>query len=272
MFRVLNCHGNNLAPRSVPTVLYPISGSSFLSTSCVSPWLSPWLAALIMKQRDNYLPLFTIILIKLSLLGFSRMRVCVWIQYVDWPWQCTHASDESQYWQSETDTAFCFSFWNETIKMPALLLVMHAIFVWILCVNALIHMYCMHSLTHKPACTFCIYILQSLFFFLLQEMFTPECKFKESVFENYYVIYSSTVYRQQESGRAWFLGLTKEGQVMKGNRVKKTKPSSHFVPRPIEGTRNVFGTVLKWSCKTFWFSRQLSSFRYYYSLATRRFS
>lgn len=68
-------------------------------------------------------------------------------------------------------------------------------------------------------------------------MFTPECKFKESVFENYYVIYSSTVYRQQESGRAWFLGLTKEGQVMKGNRVKKTKPSSHFVPRPIEGMR-----------------------------------
>uniref|UniRef100_H2LM70 Fibroblast growth factor n=1 Tax=Oryzias latipes TaxID=8090 RepID=H2LM70_ORYLA len=67
------------------------------------------------------------------------------------------------------------------------------------------------------------------------EMFTPECRFKESVFENYYVIYSSTVYRQQESGRAWFLGLTKEGQVMKGNRVKKTKPSSHFVPRPIEG-------------------------------------
>ncbi|XP_067330088.1 fibroblast growth factor 12a isoform X2 [Channa argus] len=67
-----------------------------------------------------------------------------------------------------------------------------------------------------------------------QEMFTPECRFKESVFENYYVIYSSTVYRQQESGRAWFLGLTKEGQVMKGNRVKKTKPSSHFVPRPIE--------------------------------------
>ncbi|XP_036409541.1 fibroblast growth factor 12a isoform X1 [Megalops cyprinoides] len=71
-------------------------------------------------------------------------------------------------------------------------------------------------------------------FLYSSEMFTPECKFKESVFENYYVIYSSTVYRQQESGRAWFLGLTKEGQVMKGNRVKKTKPSSHFVPRPIE--------------------------------------
>ncbi|KAF7692341.1 hypothetical protein HF521_009951 [Silurus meridionalis] len=61
-------------------------------------------------------------------------------------------------------------------------------------------------------------------FLYSSEMFTPECKFKESVFENYYVIYSSTMYRQQES----------DGQVMKGNRVKKTKPSSHFLPRPIE--------------------------------------
>nr|XP_025949324.1 fibroblast growth factor 12 isoform X3 [Dromaius novaehollandiae] len=70
--------------------------------------------------------------------------------------------------------------------------------------------------------------------FSFEDVFTPECKFKESVFENYYVIYSSTLYRQQESGRAWFLGLNKEGQIMKGNRVKKTKPSSHFVPKPIE--------------------------------------
>ncbi|ROJ25440.1 Fibroblast growth factor 12 [Anabarilius grahami] len=56
------------------------------------------------------------------------------------------------------------------------------------------------------------------------DVFTAECKFKESVFENYYVIYSSTLYRQHESGRAWFLGLNKEGTIMKGNRVKKTKP------------------------------------------------
>ncbi|XP_069493098.1 fibroblast growth factor 14 isoform X1 [Ambystoma mexicanum] len=66
------------------------------------------------------------------------------------------------------------------------------------------------------------------------ELFTMECKFKESVFENYYVIYSSMLYRQQESGRAWFLGLNKEGQVMKGNRVKKTKPAAHFLPKPLE--------------------------------------
>ncbi|XP_036401690.1 fibroblast growth factor 14-like isoform X2 [Megalops cyprinoides] len=66
------------------------------------------------------------------------------------------------------------------------------------------------------------------------ELFTAECKFKESVFENYYVIYSSMLYRQQESGRAWFLGLNKEGQPMKGNRVKKTKPAAHFLPKPLE--------------------------------------
>ncbi|XP_058600699.1 fibroblast growth factor 12 isoform X5 [Onychostoma macrolepis] len=71
-------------------------------------------------------------------------------------------------------------------------------------------------------------------FLYSSEAFTAECKFKESVFENYYVIYSSTMYRQHESGRAWFLGLNKEGIIMKGNRVKKTKPCSHFVPRPIE--------------------------------------
>lgn len=69
----------------------------------------------------------------------------------------------------------------------------------------------------------------------VKDVFTAECKFKESVFENYYVIYSSTLYRQHESGRAWFLGLNKDGVVMKGNRVKKTKPCAHFVPRPIEG-------------------------------------
>lgn len=76
---------------------------------------------------------------------------------------------------------------------------------------------------------------------MCQDVFTAECKFKESVFENYYVIYSSTLYRQHESGRAWFLGLNKDGVIMKGNRVKKTKPCSHFVPRPIEGETHTPG-------------------------------
>ncbi|XP_035264382.1 fibroblast growth factor 11a [Anguilla anguilla] len=66
------------------------------------------------------------------------------------------------------------------------------------------------------------------------EHFTPECKFKESVFENYYVTYSSILYRQSQSGRAWYIGINRDGQVMKGNRVKKTKGAAHFLPKFIE--------------------------------------
>ncbi|XP_027713003.1 fibroblast growth factor 11 isoform X3 [Vombatus ursinus] len=64
--------------------------------------------------------------------------------------------------------------------------------------------------------------------------FTAECRFKECVFENYYVLYASALYRQRRSGRAWYLGLDKEGHVMKGNRVKKTKAAAHFVPKLLE--------------------------------------
>ncbi|NP_001012380.1 fibroblast growth factor 11a [Danio rerio] len=67
------------------------------------------------------------------------------------------------------------------------------------------------------------------------EHFTPECKFKECVFENYYVTYSSILYRQTQSGRAWYIGINRDGQVMKGNRVKKTKGAAHFLPKLIEG-------------------------------------
>lgn len=68
-----------------------------------------------------------------------------------------------------------------------------------------------------------------------QEHFTPECKFKESVFENYYVTYSSMLYRQTQSGRCWYIGINRDGQIMKGNRVKKTKGAAHFLPKVIEG-------------------------------------
>ncbi|XP_077401882.1 fibroblast growth factor 13-like [Vanacampus margaritifer] len=71
-------------------------------------------------------------------------------------------------------------------------------------------------------------------FLYTSEHFTPECKFKESVFENYYVTYSSMQYRQQASGRAWYLGLNKEGAIMKGNHVKKNKAAAHFIPKPLK--------------------------------------
>ncbi|XP_007545963.1 fibroblast growth factor 11 [Poecilia latipinna] len=66
------------------------------------------------------------------------------------------------------------------------------------------------------------------------EHFTPECKFKESVFENYYVTYSSILYRQTQSGRSWYIGINRDGHIMKGNRVKKTKGAAHFLPKVIE--------------------------------------
>lgn len=50
-------------------------------------------------------------------------------------------------------------------------------------------------------------------------------------------MYSSTLYRQRESGRSWYLGINKDGQVMKGNRVKKTKAAAHFLPKLLEGER-----------------------------------
>uniref|UniRef100_A0A3Q1ERB2 Fibroblast growth factor 11a n=1 Tax=Acanthochromis polyacanthus TaxID=80966 RepID=A0A3Q1ERB2_9TELE len=53
---------------------------------------------------------------------------------------------------------------------------------------------------------------------VLQEHFTPECKFKECVFENYYVTYSSILYRQTQSGRAWYIGINRDGQVVRATR------------------------------------------------------
>uniref|UniRef100_A0A672TEI7 Fibroblast growth factor 11b n=1 Tax=Sinocyclocheilus grahami TaxID=75366 RepID=A0A672TEI7_SINGR len=80
-------------------------------------------------------------------------------------------------------------------------------------------------LTHYSRLTgaMSVFISIFVFFILWQENFNPECKFKESVFENYYVTYSSMLYRQSQSGRSWYIGINRDGQVMKGNRVKKTK-------------------------------------------------
>ena len=56
------------------------------------------------------------------------------------------------------------------------------------------------------------------------------------------------IYRQQQSGRGWYLGLNKEGEIMKGNHVKKNKPAAHFLPKPLKGTHH---TVLTpWASST----------------------
>ena len=69
-----------------------------------------------------------------------------------------------------------------------------------------------------------------------QEVYTAECKFKESVFENYWCLYSSIQYKHPETKRPWHLGIDKKGRCIKGNRAKKHKEASHFLPQPIEST------------------------------------
>lgn len=49
------------------------------------------------------------------------------------------------------------------------------------------------------------------------------------------------IYRQQQSGRGWYLGLNKEGEIMKGNHVKKNKPAAHFLPKPLKGKLHIIG-------------------------------
>ncbi|XP_078786768.1 fibroblast growth factor 11 isoform X2 [Oryzias latipes] len=42
------------------------------------------------------------------------------------------------------------------------------------------------------------------------------------------------LYTSTQSGRSWYIGINRDGQIMKGNRVKKTKGAAHFVPKVIE--------------------------------------
>uniref|UniRef100_A0A8V5GMF1 Fibroblast growth factor n=1 Tax=Melopsittacus undulatus TaxID=13146 RepID=A0A8V5GMF1_MELUD len=65
--------------------------------------------------------------------------------------------------------------------------------------------------------------------------FTPECRFKEGVFDSYHVLYASALYRQRRSGRAWYLGLDRQGRPMAGPRVRKDKAAAHFLPQLMEG-------------------------------------
>nr|XP_026694546.1 fibroblast growth factor 11/12/13/14 isoform X2 [Ciona intestinalis] len=66
------------------------------------------------------------------------------------------------------------------------------------------------------------------------DVYTMECKFKESVHDNYYVVYTSCIYKQLQSGRPWNVGMSKDGIPVKGSHAKKHKPCTHFIPRPIE--------------------------------------
>lgn len=126
---------------------------------------------------------------------------------------------------------------------------------WLIPISGLVSYQSCSKINHNLFSSSCFacsrFIFISIHFFS-QENFTPECKFKESVFENYYVTYSSMLYRQTQSGRCWYIGINRDGQIMKGNRVKKNKGAAHFLPKVIEGRspqcrlnkRNVFFNLL----------------------------
>lgn len=109
---------------------------------------------------------------------------------------------------------------------------------WLIPISGLISNQSCSKINHNLFSSSCFACSRFIFIFIpfsLQENFTPECKFKESVFENYYVTYSSMLYRQTQSGRCWYIGINRDGQIMKGNRVKKNKGAAHFLPKVIEG-------------------------------------
>ena len=102
---------------------------------------------------------------------------------------------------------------------------------------------------------------------IFKDLFTNECRFKESVFENYWCLYSSIQYKHPETKvriyrnrqklyfsvqmlkiiqRPWHLGINSKGKCIKGMRAKKDRTASHFLPRPIEGT--IYYTQ-GWKCR-----------------------
>ncbi|NWH38505.1 FGF13 factor, partial [Chloropsis hardwickii] len=60
--------------------------------------------------------------------------------------------------------------------------------------------------------------------------------FKESVFENYYVTYSSMIYRQQQHTHTHTHTHTKEGEIMKAHTHTHTHTHTHFLPKPFTHT------------------------------------
>ncbi|XP_077130684.1 fibroblast growth factor 5 [Ranitomeya variabilis] len=63
--------------------------------------------------------------------------------------------------------------------------------------------------------------------------FSEDCKFMERYQENSYNTYASATYRNEKTGRRWYVALNKRGKAKKGSspRVKPQHISTHFLPR-----------------------------------------
>ena len=68
-----------------------------------------------------------------------------------------------------------------------------------------------------------------------------DCNFKEGIFANYWTTYSSLTWgldRMQLS--TWYMAINGRGHRVSAKNSKKSRPSAHFLPDPIEGKFNLY--------------------------------
>ena len=66
--------------------------------------------------------------------------------------------------------------------------------------------------------------------------YDSDCNFKEGIFANYWTTYSSLTWgldRMQLS--TWYMAINGRGHRVSAKNSKKSRPSAHFLPDPIEG-------------------------------------
>ena len=66
--------------------------------------------------------------------------------------------------------------------------------------------------------------------------YDSDCTFKEGIFANYWTTYSSLTWgldRMQLS--TWYMAINGRGHRVSAKNSKKSRPSAHFLPDPIEG-------------------------------------
>ena len=71
-----------------------------------------------------------------------------------------------------------------------------------------------------------------------------DCNFKEGIFANYWTTYSSLTWgldRMQLS--TWYMAINGRGHRVSAKKSKKSRPSAHFLPDPIEGKFKYTKTV-----------------------------
>ena len=71
---------------------------------------------------------------------------------------------------------------------------------------------------------------------LTKLQYDSDCTFKEGIFANYWTTYSSLTWgldRMQLS--TWYMAINGRGHRVSAKKSKKSRPSAHFLPDPIEG-------------------------------------